>query len=118
MHKIYVATRSSQLALTQTGQLVDSLRKKNDNISFEIVTFKTTGDKVTDRPLSSFRGIGVFVKELQTALLEKKADIAVHSLKDVPTERPDELVLAACPKRVNPVDVLLTKDNLTFEKLA
>lgn len=117
MDKVFVATRASQLSLTQTGQLVDRLKEKNSHVSFEIITFKTTGDNVTDRPLSSFRGIGVFVKELQTALLEKRADMAVHSLKDVPTERPDELILAAYPERINPFDVLLTKENLTFEEL-
>jgi hydroxymethylbilane synthase len=112
-----VATRGSQLAAAQTGQLVELLKRRNPEVSFELTIVKTTGDRVTDRPLASFRGTGVFVKELQTALLDGRADMAVHSLKDVPTERPDDLVLAAHPRRENPADVLLTRTGCLFADL-
>ncbi len=114
---IRVVTRGSLLAVTQTNQVVDLLRKLNPKYQFEIITVKTTGDKVTDRPLSSFRGTGVFVKELQNALLDKKAEIAIHSLKDIPVEQPDELILAAFPERADVHDVLLTRNGETFEEL-
>jgi hydroxymethylbilane synthase len=112
-----VATRGSQLAVAQTGHLVELLKRKNPDVAFELTIVKTTGDRVTDRPLSSFRGTGVFVKELQTAMLDGRADMAVHSLKDVPTERPPELVLAAHPQRENPMDVLLTRTGCRFGEL-
>ncbi|MGD9200513.1 MAG: hydroxymethylbilane synthase [Chitinispirillia bacterium] len=115
--QIRVATRGSLLALSQTRQLVEILKHRNPSVTFEIVSLKTTGDRVTDRPLTNFRGIGVFVKELQNALLENRADIAVHSLKDVPTEQYKELILAGFPERINPCDLLLTKCDKTFREL-
>lgn len=115
--KIRVATRGSTLALTQTTQIVEKLRAKNPSLEFTIVTFKTTGDKVTDRPLTSFRGIGVFVKELQAALLEDRADLAVHSLKDVPTEGHEDLKLAGFPQRICPLDLLITRENVSLTEL-
>ncbi len=114
---IRVVTRGSMLAVTQTNQVVEQLRQLNPGCTFEVVTVQTTGDKVTGRPLSSFRGTGVFVKELQHALLDKKADLAVHSLKDVPVEQPDELMLAAFPERVDVHDVLLSRNGETFADL-
>ena len=114
---IRVVTRGSALALAQSTQLVRLLEEKNPGISFKIITLTTTGDRVTDRPLSQFRGMGVFVKELEKALLANDADIAIHSLKDVPVERVDGLTLAAFPLRKEPFDVLLTKKNLRFGEL-
>lgn len=114
---VRVVTRGSALARTQTTQLVDILKKLNPQRVFEIITLSTTGDKVVDRPLSQFRGIGVFVKELERALSAGEADLAVHSLKDVPVERVDGLTLAAFPARKEPFDVLLTKRNIRFGDL-
>lgn len=114
---IRVITRGSLLAVTQTNQAVDLLRQANPECAFKVLTIKTTGDKVTDRPLSSFRGTGVFVKELQNALLENKADLAVHSLKDIPVEEPEGLILAAFPEREDVRDLLLSHDNGTFNEL-
>jgi hydroxymethylbilane synthase len=114
---IRVATRGSVLALTQSTQLVRLLERSNPGFSFEIVTLTTTADRVTDRPLSQFRGMGVFVKELEKALLDGQADLAIHSLKDVPVERVAGLTLAAFPERKEPFDVLLTKNNLRFADL-
>jgi hydroxymethylbilane synthase len=114
---VRVATRGSLLAMTQTRLLVADLARLNPDFTFTIVTLTTTGDRVTDRPLSQFRGMGVFVKELEKALLAEEADIAVHSLKDVPVERAEGLALAAFPLRKNPFDVLLTKTGAAFSDL-
>ena len=84
---IRVVTRGSALALAQTKQLVQELEALSPECTFTITTHTTTGDRIIERPLSQFRGMGVFVKELERALLADAADIAVHSLKDVPVER-------------------------------
>lgn len=115
--KYIVATRPSLLANTQTEQTVNLLRAQNPDCEYEIVKFSTHGDKVTDKPLTAFGGTGVFVKELENAILEGKADFAIHSLKDVPSIQPDELVLAAFPQRENPCDVVLTRDGKLLSDL-
>src|SRR5664279_3900155 len=104
--KFIVATRPRLLAFTQTQQTVELLRSKNPDVEFEILKITTHGDTVTDKPLTAFGGTGVFVKELEHAILDGRADFAIHSLKDVPSIQPDELVLAAFPKRENPCDVV------------
>jgi hydroxymethylbilane synthase len=115
--KFIVATRPSLLAYTQTQQTVDLLKAKNPDCEFEIVKISTHGDAVTDKPLTAFGGTGLFVKELENAILEGKAHFAVHSLKDVPSIQPEGLVLAAFPTRQDPRDVLLIKDGLSLEEL-
>jgi hydroxymethylbilane synthase len=115
--KYIVATRPSLLAYTQTEQTVNLLRAQNPDCEYEIVKFSTHGDKVTDKPLTAFGGTGVFVKELENAILEGKADFAIHSLKDVPSIQPDELVLASFPQRESPCDVVLTRDGKTVSEL-
>jgi hydroxymethylbilane synthase len=115
--KYIVATRPSLLAYTQTQQTVELLKSKNPNCEFEIVKISTHGDAVTDKPLTAFGGTGVFVKELENAILDGKADFAIHSLKDVPSIQPDALVLAAFPTREDPRDVLLIKNGLSIDEL-
>ncbi|MGC9150693.1 MAG: hydroxymethylbilane synthase [Microbacter sp.] len=110
MKKLIVATRPSLLAYTQTEQTVRKLEKLHPDITFEIVKFSTHGDRHVSQPLTTFGGTGVFVKELEDALLEGRADFAVHSLKDVPSQQPDSLILAAFPKREDPRDVMLWND--------
>ncbi len=118
MNKKYiVATRPSLLAYTQTMQTVELLKAKNPDCEFEIVKISTHGDAVTDKPLTAFGGTGVFVKELENAILEGKAHFAVHSLKDVPSLQPADLVLAAFPPRQDPRDVLLIKAGKSIEDL-
>lgn len=109
--KLIVATRPSILATTQTEQTVSMLKKANPDIDFEIVRISTQGDRNTDKPLLSFGGTGVFVKELENALISGRADIAVHSLKDVPAFTPASLLLASFPKREDPRDVMLLNNN-------
>jgi len=115
--KIIVATRQSLLAMTQSKQAIALLEKTNPGLSFEISPFTSMGDRITDKPLAQFGGQGVFVKELESALQAGSADIAIHSLKDVPSEQPADLVLASFPKRENPFDVLLSVPGLTLTSL-
>jgi len=114
---IRVATRPSKLAVTQTRQTVALLQSANPDIAFEIVEFSTHGDRNHTSSLTSFGGTGVFVKELEQALLDKHADIAVHSLKDVPTGQPDGLLLASFPKREDHHDVFISRNGNTLEQM-
>ncbi|MFZ5823587.1 MAG: hydroxymethylbilane synthase [Bacillota bacterium] len=117
MSTIRVATRGSLLALTQTGWVVDRLKEANPGTEFELHTFKTVGDKVLDVALSQIGGKGLFTKELEDALLDGRADLAVHSLKDMPTDLPPGLVLGCIPEREDPRDVVITRDGARFEEL-
>ena len=113
---IKVGTRGSNLALTQTGHVIDALSQANPSIDFEIVTIKTTGDHdrwKTQMPLK----VGVFVRELEAALLDNRIDIAVHSLKDMPSSITSELVIAAVPEREDPRDALISRKGIPLEDL-
>ena len=113
---IKVGTRGSNLALTQTGHVIDALSQANPSIDFEIVTIKTTGDHdrwKTQMPLK----VGVFVRELESALLDNRIDIAVHSLKDMPSSLTTELVIAAVPEREDPRDALISRKGILLEDL-
>lgn len=116
-NKIVVATRPSLLAYTQTMQTVELLRKANPEIEFEVKKFSTQGDRVLNRALTEFGGTGVFVKELEHALLENEADIAIHSLKDVPSGHPEGLKLVAYPEREDSRDVFLTRDGSSIDDM-
>lgn len=98
-------------------QTVELLKAQHPDCEFEIVKISTHGDAVTDKPLTAFGGTGVFVKELENAILEGRADFAIHSLKDVPSIQPEGLVLAAFPTREDPRDVLLIKNGLSIDEL-
>jgi len=114
---VRVATRGSLLALTQTGWVVEQLKQANPGVEFELNTFKTVGDKVLDVALSQIGGKGLFTKELEDALLDGRADMAVHSLKDMPTELPAGLGLTCIPPREDPRDVVITVDGTRFADL-
>jgi hydroxymethylbilane synthase len=114
---VRVATRGSLLALTQTGWTVDRLKEANPAIQFELIQFKTVGDKVLDVALSQIGGKGLFTKELEDALLEGKADLAIHSLKDMPTEQPEGLTIGCIPPREDVRDVVITRDGTKFMDL-
>ena len=116
--KFIVATRPSLLAFTQTQQTVALLKEKNPSVEFEILKISTHGDKVKNKPLTEFGGTGVFVKELENAILEGKAHFAVHSLKDVPSIQPEGLSLVAFPKREDARDVILVRNGQNFADLA
>ena len=112
-----IGTRDSVLARLQTDIAIKVIAEKFPEIKFEILAVKTSGDKILNVPLSQLGGRGVFVKELEESLLRKEVDIVVHSLKDLPTEMPDELVLAATIERADPRDVLLSKSGKNFAEL-
>ncbi len=109
--KIRIGTRGSKLALWQANFIKSEIRHLFPDLDVELNIIKTTGDRITDRPLAMIGGKGLFVKEIETALLNNDIDLAVHSMKDMPGELPEGLVIGAIPKRENPFDVLISKDN-------
>src|SRR5213083_344992 len=104
---VKLGTRASALALTQSGTVARALERAHAGLRVELVEIATTGDRVTGQSLSSFGGAGVFVKELEGALLDKRIDFAVHSLKDVPTRQPDGLRIAAISEREDARDAVI-----------
>jgi len=108
MKKLVIATRKSQLALWQSEHIKALLEEAYPDMEVELSTFTTKGDKILDTPLAKIGGKGLFTKELEDAMLEGSAHIAVHSLKDVPTVFPDGLTLGAITKRENPKDAFLS----------
>lgn len=114
---IRIGTRGSKLALWQANWVKDTICLGFPEIKVKIITIKTTGDMIVDRPLAMVGGKGLFVKEIEKALMESAIDIAVHSMKDMPGELPDSLVIGAIPKRENPFDVLISRGNLTLKEL-
>lgn len=113
--KIIIGTRKSNLALYQTNLVKNLLEKKGFKV--EILPIVTTGDKLKDKTLSDFGGKGLFVKEIEEALLDFKCDIAVHSLKDVPYQLPKGLKLISFLKREDPRDCLVLKDDKIKENM-
>jgi hydroxymethylbilane synthase len=114
--KYVIGTRGSPLALAQTKWVISELKKKSPETEFEIVPIKTKGD--TDaRPLFNINQKGIFEKEIDRAVAEKKVDFAVHSLKDVPAELPDDLILSCIPKRESANDVFISKGDYTLDKI-
>jgi len=112
-----VGTRGSKLALTQTNWVIQELKKHYSDYEFDICIVKTQGDMKKDVPLEIIGGKGVFVKDIQIALLEGRIDFAVHSMKDVPARLPKGLIMGAVPVRENPQDVLISTSGMTLEQL-
>lgn len=113
MRKIVIGSRDSRLAVVQSEMVRDFILEKHPDMEVEILTMKTTGDKILDRTLDKIGGKGLFVKELDKALLEKHSDLSVHSLKDMPMEVPEDLPLVAFSKREDPRDVLVLPEGET-----
>ena len=107
MVTLRIASRGSELALWQSRAVQSALRAADPSLAVEIEVIKTTGDRIQDVPLAKIGDKGLFTKELDAALLDGRADLAVHSLKDVPTRLPQGLALAAVTEREDPRDVLL-----------
>lgn len=105
--KIIVGSRDSKLAVAQSRLIMNQIAEAHPEIQLELVTMKTTGDMILDKRLDKIGGKGLFVKELDKALMEGRIDISVHSLKDLPMEISEELPLVAFSKRENPLDVLV-----------
>ena len=112
MRKVVIGSRESRLAVIQSEIVKKYIEEQNPDIQVEILTMKTTGDIILDRTLDKIGGKGLFVKELDKALLEKRSDISVHSLKDMPMEVSEKLPLAAYSRREDPRDVVLAAAGL------
>lgn len=115
--KLIIATRGSMLALWQANHIKDCIEKRHPGVKAELIKIRTTGDKITDVPLAMVGGKGLFVKEIEEALLDGGADLAVHSLKDVPTEFPDGLALTAITRREDPRDALISNGKKRLAEL-
>jgi len=118
MSSVRVATRRSALALAQTRATMAELRRISAELVIEEVQITTTGDRVQDRALNQIGGKGLFVKEIEEAILEGRADLAVHSMKDVPAELAAGLTIGCIPKREDPRDVVVTRSGCRFDELA
>ena len=110
VHKIVIGSRGSQLALWQANWVKAELERLHSNVDINIRVITTSGDKIQDVPLAKIGGKGLFVKEIEEALLAKEVDLAVHSMKDVPMEIPAELVVSVITKRESPLDALISKN--------
>ncbi|MCA1031944.1 hydroxymethylbilane synthase [Bacillus timonensis] len=117
MRKIIVGSRRSKLALTQTNWVINQLKELGAPFDFEIKEIVTKGDKILDVTLSKVGGKGLFVKEIEQAMLDKEIDMAVHSMKDMPAVLPDGLTIGCIPKREDPRDVIISKNHVPFEDL-
>ena len=112
-----IGTRGSKLALWQANWVKSALNTRHPSLSVELVIIKTKGDKILDVPLAKVGGKGLFVKEIEEALLNGRIDLAVHSMKDMPSEIPKGLCIGAIPERENPQDVLISKKGLPLSQL-
>ncbi|PCI28361.1 MAG: hydroxymethylbilane synthase [SAR324 cluster bacterium] len=112
-----IATRSSKLALWQANWVKDQIEAKFPHVSVELLEMKTQGDIILDTPLSKIGGKGLFVKELEVAILKDEADIAVHSMKDVPIELPEGLEISVITEREEPSDAFVSNQYSSFESL-
>ena len=108
-NRICIGTRGSKLALWQAEWVKSEIQHLHSEIEISLIKIKTTGDMILDVPLAKIGGKGLFVKEIEEAILRHKVDMAVHSMKDVPTELPEGLHLAAICRREDPRDALITK---------
>ena len=115
--ELRIGTRGSQLALFQANWVKDRLIEVNPHLKVTLLIIKTTGDRIQDAPLAKIGWKGVFVKELEEALIERRVDLAVHSIKDVPTEFPEGLHLSAITKREDPRDVFISRDGTLLKDL-
>jgi hydroxymethylbilane synthase len=112
-----IGTRGSKLALAQSAWVKARIEREHPRVAVELVKIKTKGDKILDSPLSKIGGKGLFVKELEDALLRSEVDLAVHSMKDVPAELPDGLEISVFPKREDPRDAFVSLTCRTIDQL-
>ncbi|WP_160722025.1 hydroxymethylbilane synthase [Bacillus sp. USDA818B3_A] len=117
MRKIIVGSRRSKLALTQTNWVIEQLKKLNPDYEFEVKEIVTKGDKILDVTLSKVGGKGLFVKEIEQAMLDKEIDMAVHSMKDMPAVLPEGLTIGCIPFREDHRDALISTDHVKLNDL-
>ena len=115
--ELRIGTRASQLALFQANWVKEKLGQAHSRLRVTLVKIKTTGDKIQDAPLAKIGGKGLFVKEIEEALLAKRIDLAVHSIKDVPTEFPQGLHLSVITKREDPRDAFISREGIPLKDL-
>ena len=114
---IRIGSRDSQLAIRQAHIVMDRIRQVKPELTLDLITMKTTGDRILDRRLDQIGGKGLFVKELDQALREGRIDLSVHSLKDMPMDVPEDLPLCGFMEREDPRDVLICRDGISPENL-
>ena len=114
---IRIATRKSPLAMWQAEHVADELKRRHAGLMVEIIGMTTRGDKILDAPLAKVGGKGLFVKEIEEALLDGRIDLAVHSMKDMPADIPEDLCIGAIPAREDPRDVLISRTGVPLESL-
>jgi hydroxymethylbilane synthase len=112
-----IATRKSALALWQAEHVAARLRAQHADLAIELVPMTTRGDDIVDRPLATLGGKGLFLKELETAMLEDRADVAVHSFKDVPMELDAEFAIGAVLERADAADAFISNDHARLDEL-
>lgn len=117
MRKIIVGSRRSKLAMTQTKWVIEQLKKIDDSFTFEIKEIVTKGDRIVDVTLSKVGGKGLFVKEIEQAMLNEEIDMAIHSMKDMPAVLPEGLVIGCIPEREDHRDALIAKNHVKFNDL-
>lgn len=117
MRQLVVGSRRSKLAITQTKQFIARLKEIDPTLDIKIKEIVTKGDQIVDRQLSKVGGKGLFVKEIQNELFNHSIDMAVHSLKDVPSELPEGLTLGCIPDRENPFDAYIAKNHVPLDQL-
>ena len=117
MRKLVVGSRRSKLAMTQSRQFIDSLKKIDPSLEIEIKEIVTKGDQIVDKQLSKVGGKGLFVKEIENELYSHEIDMAIHSLKDVPSVISEGLTLGCIPDRENPFDAYVSNDHVALEDL-
>ncbi len=116
-YELRIGTRGSQLALFQANWVKDRLSHAHPSLKVSLVKIKTTGDKIQDAPLAKIGGKGLFVKEIEEALVRRRIDLAVHSIKDVPTQFPEGLHLSVITKREDPRDVFISREGKALKEL-
>jgi hydroxymethylbilane synthase len=114
---IRIASRESQLAMWQANYIADRIREKYSDTEVSVLSFKTQGDIILDQPLAEIGGKGLFIKELEHALLNDDADLAVHSMKDVPMDLPEPFEICAISERENPSDAFVSNKYASLDEL-
>ncbi|WP_077214148.1 hydroxymethylbilane synthase [Bacillus dakarensis] len=117
MRKIIVGSRRSKLALTQTNWVIDQLKKIDPNFEYEVKEIVTKGDKILDVTLSKVGGKGLFVKEIEQAMIDEEIDMAIHSMKDMPAVLPEGLVIGCIPEREDHRDALISNGHIPLDEL-
>lgn len=115
--KLTVGTRGSNLSLAQTDRVIQKLKEKIPDLEIEVKVIKTTGDRITHKPLLLIKEKGIFEKDIDKAVLRKEVDFAVHSMKDVPTIQPPKTIIVAVPEREPPYDTLVSRKGLRLKDL-